>query len=274
MFDYVVVGAGSAGCVVARRLAERAGISVAVLEAGRRDPTGISRIPAAVHRTIGNPRYDWRFATEPDPSRDNRRETWPRGRMLGGTSAINGMIFVRGCAADFDRWAEQGNPGWAWSDVLPLFRRLETSDRHDNASRGNVGPQRVSDLRYVHPLTEPFIEAAMGLGLPRREDVNGAGHEGVGKCQGSIDRGLRHSAYDAFLKPLRAQSNLEVIEDFHAAQVVFDGRRAIGVRGRQDGRCITVGARHGVVLAAGTLNTPQMLMLSGIGPATNFAGTV
>ena len=269
--DLVIIGAGSAGCVLAARLAENTDLHILVLEAGRRDRIGITRLPAALLKTIGNPRYDWAYTSEPDPTRDGAQELWPRGKTLGGSSAINGMIFIRGAAADYDAWEGMGCSGWGWRDVLPLFRKLETADAPDNAARGGMGPQRVSALRWRHPLTADFIATGEALGIPRSADLN-VQHEGIGWNQASISDGRRHSAYDAFLRPQLHRPNLRVLDDVLVERIRFEGLRATGVVMRRGGQRQEVTARRGVVLTAGAINSPQLLMLSGIGDAAALRG--
>lgn len=269
--DIVVVGAGSAGCVLASRLSERSGLSVLLVEAGRRERLGITRMPAALMRTIGNPRYDWGFMSEPDPTRNGQSELWPRGKVPGGSSAINGMIFIRGAAADYDAWEAMGCAGWGWSDVLPLFRRLETADAPDNAHRGGLGPQRVSALAWRHPLAADFIASGVAAGIPLSEDLNGARHEGIAWNQGSTRNGFRHSAYDAFVRPHLSRPSLRVVDGVLVERVNFNGRRATGLSARRDGSALEIRARRGVVLAAGAINSPHLLMLSGVGDGAELA---
>jgi choline dehydrogenase len=264
-FDYIIVGAGSAGCTLAARLLEKKA-TVLLLEAGRRERLNLTRVPAMLFWTVGNPRYDWKYQTEPDPSRNGLTEPWPRGRVPGGSSAINGMIFIRGAAADYDAWEAMGNAGWGWHSVLPYFRQLETTDIDPgNGLRGGMGPQHVSALRWRHPVSAKFIDSFREAGIPFNPDLNGQSHEGVAWNQGSTRRGARHSAFDAFLGAELQNPDLRFLDDALVERVLLEGRRATGVRFSHGQRMITATARAGVVLSAGTINTPQLLMLSGIG---------
>ena len=270
-FDYVIVGAGSSGCALAARLSEGGRFSVAVLEAGRRQRPKTTAIPAALVRTIGDRRYDWLYTSQPDPTRNGRSEPWPRGLGPGGSGLINGMIFVRGAPADYDAWRDLGAAGWGYDDVLPHFRRMEHVHGIDGALRGQDGPQSVSALRYVHPVTRLFVASAEAAGIPFTADYNGAQQDGVGFVQAAQRNGRRHSPFDAFLAPAVAAGRVRLIEGARVQRVVFSGRTAQGVEYlAADGTPRLVRANRLVVLSAGALNTPQLLMLSGIGPAKDL----
>lgn len=269
-FDYVVVGAGASGCAVAGRLAAVPGTRVAVLEAGRAGRLRVEAIPAATIHTNGNPFYDWKLISQPDPSRHDRVEDWPRGLGPGGSTRINGMIFVRGAPEDFDAWRDLGAPGWGYRDVLPYFRRIETSEDAESQVRGATGPLSVSPLPYIHELTPRFIAAAGEAGLPFNPDINGERQDGVGYVQSSARNGRRHDSFTAFLKPAIARGAAVMLQGARARRVIFDHGRAAGVEFEQDGVVRTIAARKGVILSGGTIHTPQLLMLSGIGPAARL----
>ena len=270
-FDYIVIGAGSAGSALAARLIEK-NASVLLLEAGRKERLHITRVPASQIMTVGNRRYDWKYQTEPDPSRNGLVEAWPRGRVPGGSSAINGMIFIRGAARDYDAWASLGNTGWGWADVLPYFRKLETSDADkDNAYRGSLGPLRVSGLRWRHPISAKFIKSLMEAGIPYVDDLNGRSHDGVAWTQGSTRTGVRHSTFDAFIRPKLRNALLTFMDDTLVERVVMDGNRATGVQMMRGDRSMTAKARRGVIVSAGAINSPHLLMLSGIGDPVALA---
>lgn len=270
-FDYVIVGAGSAGCVLANRLSEDPRNRVALIEAGPRDRSPWIHLPIGYGKTMWHPTLNWRFYTEPEPYMEGRRVYWPRGRVLGGSSSINGLIVVRGQPQDYDRWRELGNPGWGWGDVLPYFRKLETNEDYpDDQLHGSHGPLHISSIPKRHELIEALIASAEALGIPRTRDFNGIEQEGVGYYQLTTRRGLRQSAAAAYLKPARRRPNLAIITDAHATRVVFEGGRASGLAFRQGGGERTITARAGVVLSAGALQSPQLLMLSGIGPGEHL----
>ncbi|MDA9473888.1 hypothetical protein XI03_05050 [Bradyrhizobium sp. CCBAU 65884] len=264
-FDYIVVGSGSAGCPLAARLVERKQ-SVLLLEAGKKERLNLSHVPGALVHTIGNKRYDWAYKTEPDPSRGGVVEDWPRGKVPGGSSAINGMIFIRGAARDYDAWEALGNRGWGWKDVLPYFRKMEAADEaSDDQYRGALGPQRVSALRWRHPISQEFIDSFQAAGIPFNEDLNGASHEGVAWNQGSTRDGRRLSAFEAFVRPKLSATHLKFLDDTIVRHVLFDKTRATGVAATHRGQNVDFVGKKGVILSAGSINSPQLLMLSGIG---------
>ncbi|MEZ5498648.1 MAG: GMC family oxidoreductase N-terminal domain-containing protein [Steroidobacteraceae bacterium] len=268
--DLIVVGGGSAGCALAARLAEATRLSILLLEAGRSDRHPFTRIPAATGAAIFNPHFNWMHQIEPDASRNGAIDMWPAGRCLGGGSAINGMMFIRGHAHDFDGWAQGGCLGWAWTDVLPYFRRLERNSRGGDRWRGGDGPVSVADARDDHPLIERWIEAAVQAGIARSADLNGAQQEGVDRVQASQCRGWRHPTSKAYIWS-RPRSNLRLRLHTEIVRVVFEGSRAVAVEWIRGGVRGTTRARAGVVLSAGALATPKILMHSGIGPQAELA---
>jgi choline dehydrogenase len=274
-FDYVIVGAGAAGCVLANRLADSGAHTVCLLEAGPPGGSFFLRIPAWVYKVSSNPKYAWQFETEPSPGTANRSIPMPQGMTLGGSTAINGMNYNRGCPEDFDGWARQGNRDWGYADVLPYFKRSERRvGDHDPRYRGVDGPLPITDCDWRHPLCDAFIEAAHNLGLPRNPDYNGASQAGVGYYQSYIENGWRISAANAFVRPMAKKGNLEIRTGAQATAVLFEGKRAIGVRHTQGSRgpVREVRARREVILAAGAANTPKLLQISGVGPREVLAG--
>ncbi len=229
-FDYVVVGAGSAGCVLAARLSEDPTVRVLLLEAGPPDRSPWIHLPIGYGKTMWSKKYNWCFHTDPDPNMNGRRIYWPRGKTLGGSSSINGLIYIRGQREDFDHWAELGNPGWGFDDVLPYFIKAEGNARGASAWHGADGPLKVADIGERHELIEAFIEGAQSIGVPRNDDFNGASQEGAGYFQLNTHQGLRVSAAKAYLRPARGRSNLRVETGAHATGVILNGRRAVGVR--------------------------------------------
>lgn len=265
-FDYVIVGAGSAGCVLANRLSADPAVRVALLEAGGRDRNPWLHIPAGYFRTMFNPNLTWQFGAGPEPYLDGRIVPWPRGRVLGGTSAVNGLLYVRGQAQDFDMWRQLGNAGWSYQDVLPYFKRAEDQERGEDEYHGAGGPLGVSDVRMKNPLCEAYIAACVAAGIPRTTDFNGANQEGVGYYQLTTRNGRRCSTAVGYLNPVRSRSNLAIITNAEVKRVELEGRRATGVVYRRDGQTRTVKATREVLLAAGAIGSPQLLQVSGIGP--------
>jgi choline dehydrogenase len=269
--DFVVVGAGSAGCAIAARLSEDPATRVILIEAGGEDKNRWIHIPLGFGKTFADASVNWCYETEPDPGAADRRIFWPRGKVLGGSSSINGMVYIRGQAEDFDHWRQLGNTGWSFDDVLPYFKRSEHQTRGADAFHGTGGPLCVSDVPDKHPICEAFIKAATSLGFPRNDDFNGAGQDGVGYHQTTTRNGRRCSTAVGYLHPAMSRANLRVVTNALTEKIVFDGRRATGVTFRQDGQTRTARAAAEVILCSGAVNSPQLLMLSGIGPAAHLA---
>jgi choline dehydrogenase-like flavoprotein len=268
--DYVIVGAGSAGCVLAARLSEDPGVSVAIIEAGGSDRQFEIQTPA-VFPAVFKSGIDWDLLGEPEPGLDGRRLYLPRGRVIGGCGSINAMIYIRGNRADYDEWAAMGADGWGYADVLPYFRRSEDNERGADAYHGVGGPLSVSESRSMQPLVDVMIEAAAQAGHERNPDFNGARQEGVGRFQLTQRDGLRCSTADAFLHPAAERENLEVISRAMAQRIIFDGDRAAGVLVHRDDEPLEIRAEREVILSAGAYQSPVLLMLSGIGPAGHLA---
>jgi choline dehydrogenase len=265
-FDYVIVGAGSAGCVLANRLSADPSVSVLLLEAGGSDNYIWIRIPIGYLYTQNNPRTDWCFKTESETGLNGRALNYPRGRVLGGCSSINGMIYMRGQARDYDGWRQLGNPGWAWDDVLPYFKRSEDQVRGPDEFHGAGGEWRVEEMRLSWEILDAFREAAAEIGIPKIEDFNRGDNEGCGYFQVNQKRGMRWNTAQAFLKPVRARGNLTVLTHAQASRLRLDGRRVTGVEFRQRGVARFAHAKGEVILATGAVGSPQLLQLSGIGP--------
>lgn len=257
--DYIVVGAGTAGSVVAGILAARSTHRVMVVEAGRRPASLFTRIPAASAWLLGRPQSDWRYQSESDPSREGARETWSAGKLVGGTSAINGMLYIRGARADYDGWAALGNTGWAHQDVLPAFQAIESA-----------GAWPVAPTRTTHDLCAPFIETMGSLGFPRTSDYNGTSFEGVGLARVTQTNGLRVTTSRAFLDPHVAAGRVALMQNAHCTRLLFDGTRCSGVEVLRDGRPEIIPARRGVVVSAGAIGSPALLLRSGIGPTNEL----
>ena len=270
--DFVIVGAGSAGCAMAYRLSE-AGASVIVIEFGGTDAGPLIQMPGALSYPMNMPTYDWGFQTDPEPHLQGRRLATPRGKVIGGSSSINGMVYVRGHARDFDHWAESGASGWGYADVLPYFRRMENwhgGPRGGDGWRGTDGPLHITRGTRTNPLFHAFVEAGRRAGYPVTDDYNGHQQEGFGPMEATIWKGQRWSAANAYLKPAMKTGRVKVVRGL-ARRVVFDGLRAIGVELQRGGNVSQVTARREVILAAAPINTPKLLMLSGIGPAQHLA---
>lgn len=266
VFDYIVVGAGSAGAVLATELAADGRHSVLLLESGRDDRWIWTKIPAGVYYLIRAERSMWRFFTEPETHMNGRRIFWPRGRNLGGSSTVNGMIWVHGDPAEYDHWRDDlGLTGWGHSDLLPHFRAIESFPAGDAAARGRSGPVRVTEFGPRQPLMDAFLDACEGAGIARTPDYNGGGYDGVGYLQFNTRRGWRQGTREAFLNPARGRANLRILTEAHAERVLFEGRRATGVEVNAPGGRRQIRARAEVILAAGAIQTPQLLELSGIG---------
>ncbi|MEX2628720.1 MAG: GMC family oxidoreductase N-terminal domain-containing protein [Tistlia sp.] len=267
-YDYIVVGAGSAGCVLANRLSESGRHRVLLLEAGGSDRNFWISTPIGYGRIFYDPGVNWMYRTEPDPGTGGRVSYWPRGKVLGGSSSINAMVYVRGQPGDFDDWAAAGNPGWSWADVLPVFRRMERHVLGESTLRGGAGPLSVSGIaRDAHPLCQVYLKACAEAGFTLVEDLNGPEPDAAGLYHLTIKDGRRASAASAYLAPARRRPNLRVETHAQATRVLLDGRRAIGVEYRRHGRLEKALAGREVILSAGAVNSPQLLQLSGVGPA-------
>ena len=269
-YDYIIVGAGSAGCPVARALSEDPKVKVLLLEAGPHADRFWINTPAGMAKLYFHKTLNWNYHTEPMARMNNRQMYWPRGKTLGGSSSINGMVFIRGHQGDFDDWRDLGNPGWGYDDVLPHFKAMETFVRGGDTWRGDAGPLTISDPVVKSASSFDFIEAAANLGHLRTEDMNGAQHDGVGFMQHNIKNGRRQSAYVAFIKPMLSRPNLIVMTEAHVQRVLFEGRVATGVEILRGGKLEKMTAAREVILSGGAINTPQLLMLSGIGPGAEL----
>lgn len=271
-FDFIIVGAGSCGATLAGRLSEDPNVKVLLLEAGPPDNSFWIHLPIGYGKTMWSPKYNWRFETEPDPGMKGRRMYWPRGKTLGGSSSINGLIYIRGQKEDYDHWAALGNEGWSYSEVLPYFIRSEGNQRGPSQYHGGNGPVKVSDVGARHELIEAFIAGANEIGVPRNGDFNGASQEGVGYYQLNTRDGWRCSTAKGYLKPARSRSNLLVETEAYAMGLIYGGdRKVVGVRYKHGGEVKEARCRAEVLLSAGSLKSPQLLELSGIGAAERLA---
>jgi choline dehydrogenase len=271
-YDFIIVGGGSAGCVLANRLTRDGNHRVCLLEAGPEDRTPMISTPGAFAYFMFSRKYNWMFDSEPKPDIRNGQPVFcPQGKTLGGGSAINAMVYIRGHRCDYDHWAELGNPGWAYKDLLPYFRKNECNERGADEFHGDSGPLYVSDCRNFYPLNERFLQAAEQAGFPMTDDFNGAEQEGVGYYQFTIRDGKRCSASVAYLRPARKRQNLQVVCDAQVTRILFEGQRAVGVEFHRKGGIEVLHAKREILLSAGAYNSPKLLMLSGIGKAEALA---
>ncbi len=271
-WDYIIVGAGSAGCVLANRLTADGRKRVLLLEAGGTDRYIWVHIPVGYFKTMHNPRTDWMFKTEPCPGLGGRRLDWPRGKVLGGSSSINGLLYIRGHASDFNHWRQLGCSGWSYDDVLPYFKRAEDQERGADDLHGTGGPLGVANMRIEREICARFIDAAEDVGVPRNDDFNGAAQDGAGYFQLTTRKGLRCSTAVAYLRPAKRRGNLEVVTQAHTTRIIVEKGQAVGVFYAQGSQEKVARARGEVILSSGAIGSPQILMLSGIGPAQHLKG--
>jgi choline dehydrogenase len=270
-FDYIIVGAGSAGCVMANRLTASGKHRVLLIEAGGQDRNIWIHVPLGYGKLFANPKVNWLYTTEPEPELNNRRVIQPRGKVMGGSSSINGLLYIRGQHEDYDHWRQLGNAGWSFKDVLPYFRRAEDQERGADEFHGAGGHLKVSDVCEPHPLCEAFIEAAQASGFPRNDDFNGAAQEGAGYFQLTSRNGRRWSTAVGYLKEAKRRGNLTVVPNALATRILFSGRRATGAEYRQGGATQIAHANAEVIVSGGAFNSPQLLQLSGLGPAKTLS---
>ena len=264
-YDYIIVGAGSAGCVLANRLTEDPACRVLLLEAGGKDTNPMIHIPVGYSRTLKDPSVNWLFETEADPTSGDRVHTWPRGKVLGGSSSINGLLYIRGQSADYDGWGQLGLTGWTWDKVHPYFVRAQHQERGGLEGHGSGGPLNVSDVTETHPVSDAVVEAGVQAGIPRNDDLNSGEQEGITYYQLTVKNGRRCSAAVAYLNPVKSRKNLTIATKAQATRIIIRGKRAMGVEYRQGGEVKTARADREVILSGGAVNSPQMLELSGIG---------
>jgi choline dehydrogenase len=272
VYDFIIAGAGSAGCVLANRLTANGRYTVLLLEAGSKDTNPWIHIPIGYFKTMHNPKTDWCYMTEPCEGLGGRSIQWPRGKVLGGSSSINGLIYIRGQPEDYDHWRQLGNAGWAFKDVLPYFIKSEGNERGGDDIHGGDGPLKVSDSRAQRKLCDMFIEAAVAAGIPRTDDLNGLVQDGIAYTQQTSHKGLRCSAAVAYLRPAQSRSNLSIETHAHVEKVLFEGKRTTGIRYSTPSGPKEARAAREVILALGSIGSPQILMTSGVGPAEHLRG--
>ena len=266
-YDFIVVGAGSAGCVLANRLSANPQHRVLLIEAGSKDSNLWIHVPVGYFKTIHNPAMDWCYSTQADAGINGRVLKWPRGKVLGGSSSINGLLYVRGQQQDYNDWRDEGNIGWGYDDVLPYFLKAEDQARGASQYHAVGGPLKVSNIGFTRPICDAFIKGATEIGIPANEDCNGSQQEGVGYYQLTAYKGRRWSSASAYLKPIRRRANLQVLTRAHVNRIIFDGRRAVGVELAHAGAVYRVTSEADIILSAGAINSPHLLQLSGIGDA-------
>lgn len=266
-FDYIIVGAGSAGCVLANRLSENPSNLVCLIEAGPKDSSPWIHLPIGYGKTMWDPKLNWKLETEPDPGVNHRKVYWPRGKTLGGSSSINGLIFIRGQKEDYEHWKSLGNSIWGWDDVLPYFKKAEGNDSLSEPLHSQDGPLKATTLPLKHPLVEAFIQTGNALGIPSTQDFNSLNQEGVGYYQLTTHKGLRCSSAVAYLNPIKHRKNLHILTNAQVSKVIFDQTRAAGIEFLRDGKINHIYASNEVILSAGSIQSPQLLQLSGIGDA-------
>ena len=271
-YDYIVVGAGSAGCAVAGRLSENPKVRVALIEAGGRDTSPWVHIPVGYFKTMGNPKTDWCYQTETDPNLNHRSLHWPRGKILGGSSAINGLLYVRGQPQDFDEWRQLGNTGWGWDEVLPFFKAAENWQGEASQDRGKHGPLTVSPNRVTRQVVDAWLDSAVALGYPRSRDYNAQDQNGIAHFQMTMRGGWRCSSATAYLRPARHRRNLTIVTHAHAHKILIHNKRAIGVVIKHKGSLREIFAGREIIVSSGAINSPQLLMLSGIGDGERLRG--
>ena len=265
-FDYIIIGAGSAGCVLANRLSANPNNKILLLEAGGKDTNPWIHIPGGYFKTMHNPNTDWCFKTEKEPNCDNREMVYPRGKTLGGSSSINGMLYIRGQSNDYNYWRQLGNVGWSWEDVLPYFKKSEDFQFGENEFHGSGGPIKVEKIRSTFKVLDLFLDAAEEFGYKRTEDFNSGNNEGMGYFPFTIKNGFRCSTAVGYLNPIKKRKNLKVVIKAHTKNIEFENKKAVGVNYWQDDKLVNVKANKEIILSAGTIGSPQILQVSGIGP--------